>query len=184
MKKLVLLPILLILVLFTAGCSEETLKNSTSSAVSMEKNAVVKITKLEQINTSLEKGPVFIRMGSKWCPHCWSMKPILENLSAEYQGKATIASIDVDQNRDLADYFGVEGIPDSFVIVGIENGKYVYLKEDGNVSMNRSQAKFFGLNETTGPNEETFEKVLDFALIQQGKANPNEQKNVTNMTNM
>jgi thiol-disulfide isomerase/thioredoxin len=112
------------------------------------------------------------------------MKPILENLSTEYQGKATIASIDVDQNRDLADYFGVEGIPDSFVVVGIENGKYVYLQEDGKVTMNRSQAKFFGLNETTCPNEETFEKVLDFALIQQGKANPNEKKNVTNMTNM
>ena len=183
MKKLAIFLILLVLVLFTAGCSEKTPKNSISSAVGMEKNAVVKITKVEQINTSLEKGPVFVRMGSKWCPHCRSMKPILENLSTEYQGKATIASIDVDQNRELAEYFGVKGVPDSSVIVGIENGKYVYMQEDGNVSVNRSQAKFFGLNETTGPNEETFEKVLDFALIQQGKANPNEKKNVTNMTN-
>ena len=136
------------------------------SRVSLEKNTVVKITQLEQINTSLKNGPVFLKMGSKWCPACRSMKPILEKLAAEYGGKATIASIDVDQNPELAEYFGVEVIPDSFVIVGIENGKYVYMQEDGNVSTDRSQARIVGLNDS---DEKVFEKVLDLAILQQGK---------------
>ena len=131
-----------------------------------EKSAVLEVTHLEQINTSLQKSPVFLRIGAKWCPHCQSMKPIIEKMAAEYTGNATIAAIDVDQSPKLVDFFGVEMIPDSCVIVGIENGKYVYMQENGTVSTDRSQARYVGLNEITGPNEETFKKVLDLAVLQ------------------
>jgi thiol-disulfide isomerase/thioredoxin len=161
--------ILVAAVLFTAGCTDNPPGNSTSSYIGKEKSTVVKITQLEQINTSLPTGPVFLKMGSKWCPACRSMKPILENLSAEYEGNATIASVDVDQSPELAEYFGVEAIPDSCVIVGIENGEYVYMNEDGNVSTDRSQAKMVGLNDS---DEIMFKKVLNLALLQQGKDKP------------
>jgi thioredoxin 1 len=133
------------------------------------KSAVVEVTQLEQINTSLQKSPVFLRIGAKWCPHCQSMNPILEKMAAEYTGNATIASIDVDQSPELTEYFGVKMFPDSSVIVGIENGTYVYMQENGTVSTDRSQARFIGLNETAGPNEETFEKVLDLAVLLKGE---------------
>lgn len=171
MKKLVILLILISSVLFTTGCGEKTPKNSTNSEVSMEKS-VVAITQLEQVNTSLQKTPVFVKIGSRWCPDCRSLKPVLEKLAVEYQGKATIASIDADKNPKLAEYFEVEFIPDSFVIVGIENGTYVYMQDNGNVSTDRSQARFVGRNET---DEEMFKKVLDLALIQE-KADANETK--------
>jgi thioredoxin 1 len=167
MKKLVLLMILLSVMLFTAGCTDR--RNSTSSEVGLGKNALVKITELEQINTSLKNGPVFVKTGSKWCPTCRSMKPILENLSAEYRGKATIASVDVDQNPELAEYFGVKTIPDSFVIMGIDNGTYVYMQENGNVSTDRSQARFTGLKDNIEDSEKAFENTLNQALLQQGK---------------
>ena len=166
MKKLIVFLILLAAVLFTAGCAERTQVNSTSSDINLEKNNVIKVTQLEQINTSLQKGPVFVKIGSKWCPACRSMTPILEKLTAEYGGKATIASIDADQSPELAQYFGVQAIPDCFVIVGIENENYVYMQEDGNISMNRSQASFVGLS---GDDEKVFKKVLDLAVLQQGK---------------
>lgn len=168
MKKFLLLLILLVAVLFTAGC----MGNSLSSQASSGKSAVVEVTQLEQINASLQKGPVFMKIGARWCPHCRSMKPILEKMAAKYTGNATIAAIDVDKSPDLKDYFGVKGIPDSCVIVAIENRTYVYMQEDGNVSMNRSQARFIGLNETAGPNEETFKKVLDLAVLQKEKGKP------------
>lgn len=164
MKKLVLLLILLSAVLFMAGCIGGSMTPQGSSG----KSAVVVVTQLEQINTSLQKNPVFLKMGSRWCPYCRAMDPILEKMAVEYIGNATIASIDVDKSLELAKYFEAEFIPDSCVIVGIENGTYVYMQEDGNVSVNRSQARFLGLNETDGPNEETFEKVLDLAVIQRG----------------
>jgi thioredoxin 1 len=164
MKKLVLLMILVIAVLFTAGCTGNIPGTSTSTDVGQGTNTVVKITQLEQINTSLQKGPVFLKIGAKWCPACRSMKPILENLSIEYGGNATIASVDVDQNPELAEYFGVETIPDSCVIVGIENGTYIYMPESGNINTNRSQARFIGLNDN---DEKLFKKALNLALLQQ-----------------
>lgn len=165
MKNLVLTLILFATMIFTVGYIGEPLNSQKSSGNS----TTVEITQLEQINKSLQKNPVFLRIGAKWCSHCQSLQPILEKMATEYAGNATIATIDVDQSPDLAKYFGVEFFPDSCVIVGIENGSYIYMQEDGNVSMNRFQARFVGLNEITGPNEETFKKVLDLALLQKGK---------------
>jgi thioredoxin 1 len=54
MKELVSLTILLAVILFAAGCTEDNQGNSTSSGKSLENNAIVKISQLEQINTSLE----------------------------------------------------------------------------------------------------------------------------------
>ena len=168
MKKLEILLILLAAVLVTSGCVDNLLNFQESSG----KDVVVKVTRLEQINTSLPEGPVFLKIGAKWCPHCRAMQPILEKMASEYAGNATIETIDIDQSQNLAKYFGAEGIPDSCVVVGIENETYIYMEEDGNVSMNRSHARFIGLNETAGPNEKTFKKVLDLALLYKEKAKP------------
>lgn len=46
-----------------------------------------------------------------WCPPCKELKPIIEALEKEYEGKIEIKSIDVDQNKDLAQKFGVQAIP-------------------------------------------------------------------------
>jgi thiol-disulfide isomerase/thioredoxin len=87
------------------------------------------------------------------------MKPILNKLATEYGGKATIMAVDVDQSPKLADYFGVSSIPDFSVIVGTENGKYVYMQQNGKVTRSRSQAKIVGLND-----KRVFENVLDFTI--------------------
>ena len=168
MTKLVVLLILLTALISTAGCSEKILGNSTNSKVSLEKNDVLIVTQLDHINTSLQKGPIFVKLGSRWCPACRSMKPILEKLAVEYRGKATIASIDVDKSPEFVQYLGVENIPDSFVIEGIENGKYVYMQENGKVSTDRSQARIIGLN--GNDDEKIFEKLIDLALLQEGKS--------------
>jgi hypothetical protein len=53
---------------------EKTQVNSKKYVVSLDKNTVVKVTKLKQINTSLPKCPVFVRIESQWCPVCESMR--------------------------------------------------------------------------------------------------------------
>jgi hypothetical protein len=52
--------------------------------------------------------------------------------------------------------------------VGIENGKYVYMQENGKVSTDRSQARIIGLN--GNDDEKIFEKLIDLALLQEGKS--------------
>ena len=87
------------------------------------------------------------------------MKPILNELATEYGGKATIMTIDVDQSPKLADYFGVNSIPDFSVIVGIEKGKYIYMQQDGTVTRSRFKARIIGLKD-----KKVFENVLDVTI--------------------
>ena len=130
---------------------------------------VVQITQLEQINTFLHKGPVFVEMKAQSCKPCQQTIPILEKLAAEYKGKATIASIDIYQSPEVAKYFGGYDLPDAFVIVGTKNGKYVYIDDDGTSTLDRSQARIIGLN---AGNKNRFEKIIDHALMQQGANKP------------
>ncbi|RPJ77029.1 MAG: thioredoxin [Alphaproteobacteria bacterium] len=158
MKKSLTLLILFAAMLFTAGCIE-TQENSTSPQNIQEKSAVAEAIQLEQINASLQKGPVLIKIGAEWCEACQEMQPILAQLAAEYEGRVAVMTVDIDQSPKLADYFGVSVIPDSFVIEGIENGEYIYMREDGNVSTDRFKARILKLED-----KEVFEKVLDLAL--------------------
>ena len=46
-----------------------------------------------------------------WCPPCKQLKPTIEALEKEYEGKIEIKSIDSDQNKELAQKFNVQAIP-------------------------------------------------------------------------
>lgn len=157
MRKIIILLILLTVVIITAGCNG---KDPGSSGEVNGKTAVVEVTQLEQVNTSLQKGPVLVKIGAEWCGPCQEMKPVLKDLATEYTGKATIMSLDADQSPKLTlDYFGSYDYPDSFVIVGIENGEYVYMQEDGKISKDRFKARILGLRD-----KQEFENILDFSL--------------------
>ncbi len=189
MRKIVILLILLAAVIITAGCNEKpqaqvsptgesgnsadsteakeataitagVQNNLTSSQESQDSSAVVEVTQLEQINTYLQKGPVFVKIGAEWCGPCQEMKPILKDLATQYAGKATITSLDADKSPKLTtEYFGSYDYPDSFVIVGIDNGEYVYMQGDGKVGKDRFKARILGLRD-----KQEFENVLDLAL--------------------
>lgn len=158
MRQLVILLILIASVIFTAGCTKP-------DPVSQVNSSVVEVTQLEQINTSLQNGPVFLKIGAEWCGPCQEMNPILNELATDYKGNATIMSIDVDKSPELSGYFEVSSIPDCSVIVGIENRKYVYMQEDGNVTTDRFKARILGYRD-----KQVFTNVLNLALQ---KENPN-----------
>ena len=46
-----------------------------------------------------------------WCGPCVAMKPILDKILKEYDGKVVLEKIDVDQNQAKAAEVGVMGIP-------------------------------------------------------------------------
>jgi thioredoxin len=111
---------LLAIFLFLASFSVLAVNPAENSS---ESKAAITITKADFIAKVMDyekntqewvfKGdrPCLIDFYADWCGPCRITSPILEELAQEYKGKIDVYKVDVDQERELAQVFGVSGIP-------------------------------------------------------------------------
>ena len=73
---------------------------------------IITITKdnFEQEVINSDK-PVLLDFWAQWCGPCRAVAPIMEELSAEFDGKAKIGKVNVDEQGELAAKFRVMSIP-------------------------------------------------------------------------
>ncbi len=74
----------------------------------------------EMVMEESYKRPVLVDFWAQWCGPCRALKPVLEKLAKEYD--FLLAKINVDENPNIAQEFGVQGIPDVRIFI---NGKEV-----------------------------------------------------------
>ena len=59
---------------------------------------------------------------ASWCGPCRMLAPTIEKLGEEFEGKAVVGKVDVDENQNLAGKFGVMSIP---TLIVMKDGKVV-----------------------------------------------------------
>lgn len=123
MKKILFL--MLAVLTFGSACSSNP-KSSTEnvSEASADKSAkVIRLTRASfiskvydyQKNAKVWKyegdKPAIVDFYATWCGPCKRVAPMLEDLAKEYDGKIVVYKVDVDQEKELAQAFGITSIP-------------------------------------------------------------------------
>ena len=55
--------------------------------------------------------PVLVDFWAEWCGPCKQLSPVLDELAKEFEGKVTIAKVNIDENPEAPQKYGVRGIP-------------------------------------------------------------------------
>jgi len=76
----------------------------------------------ENFDATVAEGVTMVDFWAPWCGPCRMIAPVIEELAEDFDGKATIAKVNTDEQQELAVKYGIRSIP---AILFFKNGEVV-----------------------------------------------------------
>ena len=95
----------------------------------------------DNFDAQTSSGVALVDFFAEWCGPCHEMAPVIDEIAAEYLGRAKVFKVDVDQAQQLAVRFGIQSIPTLFVLKdGKLAGQFVGITAKGKITAALDQA--------------------------------------------
>ncbi|MFK5976434.1 MAG: thioredoxin [Sulfurovum sp.] len=65
----------------------------------------------DNFEDTIKEGVTMVDFWAPWCGPCRMIAPIIEELAEDFEGKATIAKVNTDEEQDISVKYGIRSIP-------------------------------------------------------------------------
>ena len=76
----------------------------------------------DDFEKKIAKGVVLVDFWAPWCGPCKMAGPVIDELAEEYKGKVVVSKVNIDEDQELAEKYGVMSVP---TVVLFKEGKEV-----------------------------------------------------------
>ncbi|MDX2083994.1 MAG: thioredoxin [Candidatus Melainabacteria bacterium] len=79
-------------------------------------NHVTEVTDSTLASMLQSELPVLVKFWAEWCGPCRAFAPVVESVAQEFDGKLKAVSVNIDENPQTAQQYGVQSIPTTLII--------------------------------------------------------------------